>query len=126
MADRTGRLTFTVEAEGRTVFESYGSWLHPLFELEEVRERSGLDLSGALIRDKVIGKAAALLMLRLGVGRVHGEVVSDLAIGVFESAGVPLTWDNRVERIGCRTEEILAEVDDPQAAYEILRARAGR
>ena len=111
---------------GNIVFTSFGKWLYPLFDLEDYLKTHPLDMSGAEIRDKVIGKAAALLILRLGVGRVYGETISVLGMGVFDSAGLPYSYGQKVPRIACKTEELLADVDDLEEAYQILCKRAGR
>ena len=108
------------------VFSSFGKWLYPLFDLEDHLREHSLDMSQVEIRDKVIGKAAALLILRLGTGRVYGETMSDLGIAVFESAGLPYSYGHRVPRISCKTEELLADVNDFEEAYQILCKRAGR
>ncbi len=124
-ANRTKALpTLSVRLGETLLFESSGSWLHPLFELETFVREKGIDLSCAEARDKVIGKAAALLMVRLGIGRVHGRLVSSLALGVFDLAGTPISWEEQVPRIGCRTEDLLRDIDDPEVAYEILKERA--
>ena len=120
------RVSLQVLVDGQVAFESQGKWLFPLFELEDFLQKTPLDMSAAEIRDKVIGKAAALLILRLGVGRVHGVLMSDLAVAVLENAQVPFNFDQRVPRISCQTEEILATVEDLEEAYQILRQRAGR
>jgi zinc transport system ATP-binding protein len=112
--------------DGNIVFESFGKWLYPLFDLEDHLQEHPIDMSRVELRDKVIGKAAALLILRLGVGRVHGETISELGIGVFESAGLPYSYDQRVPRIACKTEELLADVEDLEEVYQILCKRAGR
>ncbi len=109
-----------------TVFSSFGKWLYPLFDLEDHLREHPLDMSQAEIRDKVIGKAAALLIVRLGTGRVYGETISDLGIAVFEAAYLPFSYGQRVPRIACKTEELLAEIDDLEEAYRILCQRAGR
>ena len=84
------------------------------------------EIALADVRDKVIGKAAALLIVRLGVGCVHGDVMSELAVKVFSQSGIPHTFDKLVKRIDCQTEEILLEIDDQDIAFRILCKRANR
>ncbi len=71
----------------------------------------------------MVGKAAAVLILRLGIRRVHANTISALGKSVLEMEGVELTHDTVVERILCGTEELLAHVDDVEEAYRILRDR---
>jgi hypothetical protein len=108
------------------IFESTGKWLFPLFDLEDYLGDHPLDMKLTEVRDKVIGKAAALLILRLGAGQVHGYLMSDLAITILEDSGTPYTYDERVARIDCQTEEILLEIDDLDLAYQLLCRRAKR
>ena len=65
-------------------------------------------------------------MLHLGAGRVHGDVMSEIADDTLSRAGTPHTYDKLVKRIDCQTEEILLEIDDPEAAYNLLCKRANR
>jgi hypothetical protein len=106
------------------LFRSSGKWLHPLFELEEFLGSSGLDTAELRVRDKIVGKAAALLLVRLGLRRVEAGVLSALARTVLERHAVRYSFETLVERIACRTEELLREIDDPQEAYAMVRGLA--
>lgn len=107
-------------------FQSDSKWLHPLFALEEFLVDHPTDMTQAKIYDKVVGKAAAMLMARLAVGRVHGELMSVLAIQFFERLGTPYTYGQVVDRIDCKTETILLDIDDINQAYQVLCRRARR
>jgi len=113
-------------SDSRRVFSSAGKWLHPLFELEEFLAESGLDPTTLSLRDRIVGKAAALLIARLGIRCVHAGVLSRLGMEVLEARRVTFSWDQLVERIDCQTESALAQVEDLEAAYAWLRKRAGR
>jgi len=108
------------------VFQSNGKWLYPLFELEDHLKSHPIDMTQAFVHDKIIGKAAAILLVRLNTGRVHGDLVSDLAINYMEKSGLPFSFDKRVDRIQCKTERELRSIDDPEIAYQILCKRAQR
>jgi len=108
------------------IFSSAGKWLHPLFELEDFLAGSSLAREALSLRDRIVGKAAALLIVRLGIRRVQAGVLSRLGLEVFEAQGVKVTWEQLVERIACQTESALALVQDPEQAYALLRQRAGR
>ncbi len=112
--------------DGEIIFQSKSKWLLPLFELEDYLKDHPVDMALTEVHDKVIGKAAALLILRLGAGSVHGVVMSELADVVLCQADIPHFYKKLVERIDCRTEELLLEIDDKDAAYEILCKRANR
>ncbi|MCX7030514.1 MAG: DUF1893 domain-containing protein [Spirochaetes bacterium] len=105
------------------VFASSGRWLHPLFELSEFLDRARIDTSTAELRDKVVGRGSAFLIVRLGIRRVHAALLSRLGKDVLDRAGVALTWDTLVDRIACATESLLADVTDGEEAYRILCER---
>jgi hypothetical protein len=112
--------------DNKVIFQSYGKWIYPLFDLEVFLEEHPICMTFAEVRDKVIGKAAAMFILRLGAGRVHGDVMSELAVKVLSRKGIFYTFDKLVKRIDCQTEEILLKVDDPDIAYRILCQRANQ
>ena len=117
-------VTFYIWLGKSVIFQSQKRWLFPLFELEEYLANHPLALSHAEFHDKVVGKAAALLMLRHGAGNVHACVLSKLGQRVLDQAGVPYSYETLVDRIDCQTEELLKEVEDPETAFAILRERA--
>ena len=112
--------------EEREVFSSTGKWLHPLFELEEFLDTSSYRPESLRLEDKIVGKAAALLLVRLGIRQVKAGVLSKLGRKVLEHFRVLYSAAQIVERIDCQTETLLAEVEDPEKAYRIVAARAGR
>jgi zinc transport system ATP-binding protein len=113
-----------VFAGGERIFASDGKWLHPLFELEQLLTANGRPEGEIEVRDKVVGKAAAMIMAYLGVDRIHGGMVSSLAEEFLAARDIPLTYDELVPRILCRTEELLENVDDPEEGYRIVKQRA--
>lgn len=117
-------ITLKVIRDNREIFQSDKHWLFPLFDLEICVSKHNLDVSKAEIYDKIVGKAAAFLILRLGVGMVHADVISKLAREVFDQASIPYSYNTLVDRIDCQTEEILRNINDPEIAYRILHERA--
>lgn len=115
-----------VIVDDKVVFQSYGKWLYPIFDLEDHLQEIPINMTDAIVHDKVIGKAAALLLIRLDPAYIHGEVMSDLAINALTMFNRKFSYNQRVARIACQTEEILLAVDDPELAYEILCKRANR
>jgi hypothetical protein len=118
--------SLTLYIDDQPVFQSDGKWLYPLFELEDYQVTNLLDLSHARIHDKVIGKAAAFLIVRLGIGHVHADLVSELGIQVLDRWRIPCSFGQKVEKIDCQTEAILFNVDDIDRAYQILCKRVNR
>ena len=118
--------TLTVLHEGTPIFTSYGKWLHPLFELEDYLADHSIPPENLILQDKIIGKAAALLIHRLGFRTVKAGVLSRLAEAVLQRYGIAYTYEQLVVRIHCQTEELLADVEDPEEAYHLVKVRAGR
>jgi hypothetical protein len=118
--------TLTVFHNGTPIFTSHGTWLHPLFELEAYLADHAVQPDNLILQDKIIGKAAALLIHRMGFQTVKAGVLSRLGEAVFQRHGIVYTYEQLVERIRCQTEELLATVEEPEEAYQLVKARAGR
>jgi hypothetical protein len=107
---------------GPPLYVSGGKWLHPLFDLLE--ERATLAHAGDLfLRDRVIGRGAAFLILRAGIRNAWADVVSDGAMSLFAAHGASLGGGELVPAIACQTEPLLRDVDDPDIAWTLLRQR---
>jgi len=122
----TAEVTLRVYHEKREVFSSTGKWLYPLFELEEFLRTCSYPPQSLRLEDKIVGKAAALLFVRLGIRELKAGVLSELGRTVLERHNLRYSAKQIVERIDCQTESLLAEVEDPEQAYRIVAARAGR
>ena len=121
------RHTLEVYHGQELVFFSDEHWLHPLFAFEDHLARSPrLQPSELEVHDKIVGRAAALLLARLGVGSVHAGLISRLACEVLDRFEIPHRWDRLVDRIACRTEDLLADEEDVERAHAMLAERAGR
>jgi len=123
--------TLIAYLDDRTVYESEGVWLHPLLELEPVLEAAGYFASDRAqastprlsTYDKVVGRAGALLSVRLGVKEIHTELLSRLAVPILDAHNVTVHAEHVEDRIFCATEDILAEISDPNEAHRIIVER---
>lgn len=68
-------------------------------DLYELLSRHEDFLRGAEVADKVVGRAAASLMLLGGVRRLHTDVISSLALTLFADAAVEVEFDTEVPHI---------------------------
>ena len=107
---------------GDDVFTSKERGVKPLLHL--LSEKKGF-LKGASVADKVIGKAAALLLVLGEIKEVHSRIISEPAIQVFENHHVSFFFDKKVTRIANRTgdglcpmETLCLNVNDPKEAFE--------
>ena len=113
-------ISLVVKQNGKDIFTHSGSWLHPLFELEKFLDESGIDPASLFLQDKIVGRAAALLIVGMGIPRVKALTLSVLGKEVFEENSVVYEYDTLVDRILCRTERMLAETSDPLEARSLL------
>ena len=105
---------------GDNVFTSQERGVKPLlFLLKEKKEL----LKGASVADKVIGKAAALLMALGEIKEVHTLIISEPALQVFENHKINYFYDKKVDRIVNRTgdglcpmETLCLDIDNPKEA----------
>ena len=115
-----------VKLKDEVIFSSDQHWLYPLFELEDFLVLNDLAAEDLYLSDKIAGKAAACLIVRLGIKKCHIELLSERAIPVFKANGIEFTFDNLVDHIQCRTEDLITDQMSNDDAYLFLRKRAGR
>lgn len=108
------------------IFESDRNWLYPLFDLKRLLDTQIHDPGDLYLQDKVVGRAAALMIIYLGIKELDAGILSTLAVEVLDHYSIEYTYDTLVERIQCKTEEILKDELDPEEAYTILAERAAR
>jgi len=91
---------------------------------------AGVEVTGFAAADRVVGKAAAFLYLRLGVAAVYAPVMSAPAYDLLTAHGVPATCDTLVPAIRnragdgyCPMEQVSLAHTDPAAAEAAIRAR---
>lgn len=109
------------------LFESAGKWLHPLFELKEFLENNRqIDPGYLILRDRIIGRAAAFLIVQMGIKNVGAEIVSRRALSLFASKGLVPSAGTVVDKISCQTEDLLAGVEDFAEAWQLLSERRTR
>ena len=91
---------------------------------------SGTDVGGFSAADKVVGKAAAFLYLRLGVQTVYAGVISRPAYDLLIANGVQTTCGTLVDvirnRAGdgfCPMETVCLPLSDPEEAEVAIRQR---
>jgi zinc transport system ATP-binding protein len=110
----------------RTLFTSDSHWLYPLFELHDFLQEKQLPAATLFLRDRIAGKAAACMIVHLGIRKCHIELISRRALPVFERSGIEYSYDRMVEQIDCRTEYLIDDDMSVEDAWLFLRRRAGR
>ena len=122
-----GPYTLVVEREGRVLFTSTKDRLAPLLD---ALEALGPRFRGALVLDRVIGRAAAWLCALAGVAEVLTPLVSEAAIEVLDRYGIRLYARRTVPRVLndrgdglCPMETLALESSSPEEFVEKLRAK---
>ena len=84
-------------------------------------------LDGATMADRVVGRGAALLMVKGGVKEVFTFVLSQPALDVLRQAGVTVSYDtlqpNIINRTGtdiCPVEKLTSGTTDPDEAFRLI------
>lgn len=88
-----------------------------------------LGLENGVIADKVIGKAAALMLVLSKAQAVHGVVMSQAAVKVLDENGINYSYDtlvpfieNRTKTGMCPLEKCVTEISDPVAAFDEIES----
>ena len=127
--DESG-LSLMVYDGDSVIFQSSSKGIRP--HLEAI-DALGSRLKGALIVDKIVGRAAALLILYGGVTEVHAGVISRGGRELLERAGVRLFYQEETEHIKmvdgsiyCPFEAMVQGIDDPTRAYHAIVEKMDR
>jgi len=85
------------------------------------------DLDGASLADKIVGKAAALLMVLGKVKEVYAGVITEEAKAVFVRYNVPFCFSVSANKIMnrqgtdiCPMENAVLNISDPQEAFDAV------
>ncbi|MGE5588264.1 MAG: DUF1893 domain-containing protein [Clostridia bacterium] len=90
---------------------------------------TGESLRGAVIGDRVVGRASAMLCIYCGVRAVYTPLASEAALGEFAAAGIPVAADgtaptilNRDGTDRCPFEKMTDGLSSPAEVVDTLRA----
>lgn len=114
-----------ISNDDKVIFTSSSKWLHPIFEFEEFLQTYKGNTDNLSAHDTAIGKAAAFLLIRLGIKKMHGDLTSSLAVEyVSQILGINcITFDKLVDRLQCQTEKELEKLTDENKMYKLIKAR---
>ncbi len=104
-------------AKGGRLLASRGG--HSVRPLIEVLNEVGVELQGASVADKVLGRAAALVLAdNPGLAMVHGVVMSAHGKQALESAGIPYSYDRLVDFISNRAGDGMCPIEQMSLRFE--------
>ena len=129
MLEESG-LNLLVFSGGETVFSSGSRGILPLIEAIEGLDREGL---GELVTaDRIVGRAAVLLNIHLGVSEVHAMLISTGAKGMLQKYGIGFQFREETDAIKmkdgviyCPFERLVQGISDPEEAYVKVKAKLG-
>ena len=120
-----GAETFVAELRNRRMWSSAERGIRPLL----AAIGNGVDLSGAVCHDRIVGRAAAVLCVKAKVCEVRSPVMSRGAFELLKKFGVVVRADSVVDGIrnragtgSCPMEQAVAAIpdDDIERAYRTL------
>ncbi len=83
---------------------------------------------GASVADKVIGKAAAMLLVKYGVAEIHAVLVSERALDYLKGKPTKITYGTAVDHIinrdktdMCPMEKCVLNTEDEGEAEALIR-----
>ncbi|MGF7011006.1 putative membrane protein [Lachnospiraceae bacterium PF1-22] len=123
---KNGDCSLVLIKNEQIIHEASGPGVKPLLDL--MAEPTGRELlEGAYAVDKIIGKAAAMIMIAGGVKNVYGLTMSRMGEEYLANRHMNYRNDRIVDVISNRTgsgicpiEKSVLSVDDPQEGYRII------
>jgi hypothetical protein len=120
--ENTG-MSLMIYNDDKLIFESDSKGIRPHFE---AINKLGAMLRGTVMVDKIVGRAAALLMLYSKPKKVYAMVLSTPGRNVFKGR-INFEYDKEIENIKttngkklCPFERIVQGIDDPNEAYKVI------
>lgn len=96
----------------------------------EVLQKDPKFLQGAFVADRVIGKAAAMLLVKAGIWELYTDVISEHARMFLEVHNIPITYGKVVPYIinrkgdgMCPMESTVLDMKNVDEAYIALQAK---
>jgi len=123
---KTGEATCVVIKGGEIIHKADGRGVSPLLNAySDIPDM----LKDAYVVDKIIGKAAAMILTLGGAAKVHGVIMSVSGQDYLEKHGIAVECGRCVDVISgrdgngiCPIEKSVLETDDPHKGVEIIRA----
>jgi hypothetical protein len=113
--------TFVAVSKGKIIKTSHERGVIPMLEI--IRDYQNI-LAETVIADKIIGKAAALLLVGYKVKQIYAEILSQQAKEVLDQYSMFYQYgkyvdyiQNRSKNGQCPMEKLTQRINDPQIAY---------
>ena len=116
-------MSVVVARGGVIIATEEGRGIDPLLRLMDAGK-----LSGAVVMDKVIGRAAAAICAEGGAAKVYASLAGKGAAELLEGRGIPFAAEKTVETIlnheqtgSCPMEKAVSGLDEPKKMIEAIR-----
>ena len=90
----------------------------------------GVEMKGASASDKVVGKAAAFLYVKLQIKEIYAGVISKPACAVFKEHGITVQYGEKVDAIRnrmntgfCPMETAVLDIEDADVAIIAIKEK---
>lgn len=120
---KTG-MSLMIYKEHQLLFQSNSGGIRP--HLEAI-EKHGIELNGTTMVDKIVGRAAALLVLYSKADQLYAGLVSGPGRQALEEHGLRFEYNEETEhikmkdgRIYCPFERMVQGISDPAEAYSAI------
>ena len=122
---KNGKASCVLIKDDRIISTASGQGVAPLLSIYEKEPEV---LQGAFVVDKVIGKAAALLLMLGGAKGAYGIVASAAGCAYLKARGFQVDYGELIDKITNRTgdgicplENSVLDTDDPETGYYLLK-----
>ncbi|MDR2654796.1 MAG: DUF1893 domain-containing protein [Oscillospiraceae bacterium] len=123
----SGKASCAVITAGGFLESAGGKGVAPLLGFYENNPQS---LKGAFVADKIIGRAASVILVLGGVKKAYGEIMSEAAFCYLKQNGVCAEYKTKISRILnrsgngiCPLEESVLDEPDADKALKKLKDR---
>lgn len=127
---KEGQASCVIIKNNKIIRTEIGQSIAPLISIYESEPEI---LKDAFVVDKVIGKAAAMMIVLGGANRAYGEIMSAAACNYLAERGCRAEYGERIEivvnRSGdgmCPLENSVLDIDDPETGYHQLKKTISR
>lgn len=124
----SGKFSISVHHNGKRIFALSESGIFPLVKFIVDHKETLYTIKGAVIGDKVIGKAGVLLILNLEPSFIYGSIMSKKAKDLIENMEVKLKYKKLVPKIlnadktdNCPMEKLAATIDSSEEALNVFK-----
>lgn len=122
---KRGKATCVVIKDGKIINIELGRGVKPIISMYE----QGI-LENAIVVDKIIGRAAAMVLTLGKVSACYGLTVSKGGVDYLRSQKIEVEWENLTDFIinrkgdgQCPMEETVKDVSDPKEGLELLKRK---